>query len=87
MNYQIKTDKILFTQLGNEGVVYAVEKNEYVALNETYFKILQGIEHRKSQPEIVATLCLQYDISAADCAREVQTALAQLVEKGFVGVE
>lgn len=87
MNYQIKTDKILFTQLGNEGVVYAVEKNEYVALNETYFKILQGIENGKSQPEIVATLCQQYDISAADCAREVQTALAQLVEKGFVGVE
>lgn len=86
MNYQIKTDKILFTQLGNEGVVYAVEKNEYVALNETYFKILQGIEHGKSQPEIVATLCQEYDISAADCAREVQTALAQLVEMGFVGV-
>ena len=47
MNYQINTDKILFTQLGDEGVVYGIETNESLTLNETYFKILQGVEQGK----------------------------------------
>ncbi len=80
----INSDKILFTQLGDEGVVYGIEKNEYVTLNETFFKILQGIEQGKNEADIVATLCQEYNISEADCQKEVTEAIGQLLDKGYI---
>lgn len=85
MNYQINTDKMLFTQLGDEGVVYGIETNEYLTLNETYFKILQGVEQGKTQAEIVTQLCQEYDIAEKDCQIEVVEALQKLAEKGYIG--
>jgi len=84
MNYQINTDKMLFTQLGDEGVVYGIETNEYLTLNETYFKILQGAEQGKTQAEIVTQLCQEYAISETDCQTEVAQALQKLAEKGYI---
>lgn len=84
MNYKINTDQILFTQLGDEGVVYAIEKNEYLTLNETYFKILKGVEQGSKQAEIVAGLCQEYNISEADCTREVAESLQKLAERGYL---
>jgi Coenzyme PQQ synthesis protein D (PqqD) len=82
--YKINSDKILFTQLGDEGVVYGIEKNEYITLNETFLKILQGIEQGKSEADIVATLCQEYNISEADCHKEVTKAIGQLLDKGYL---
>jgi hypothetical protein len=82
--YKINSEKILFTQLGDEGVVYGIEKNEYITLNETFFKILQGIEQSKSEADIVATLCQEYNISEADCQKEVTKAIGQLLDKGYI---
>jgi hypothetical protein len=84
--YKINSDKILFTQLGDEGVVYGIEKNEYITLNETFFKILQGIEQNKCEAEIVATLCQEYDINEADCHKEVTKAIGQLLDKGYISI-
>ncbi len=82
--YQIDPYKIMFTQLGDEGVVYAIEKNEYVTLNETFFKILKGVEEGNSQAEIVSKLCQQYNICQADCEKEVAEALEKLLERGYI---
>ncbi|AFK02404.1 hypothetical protein Emtol_1255 [Emticicia oligotrophica DSM 17448] len=84
MNYQLNTEKILFTQLGEEGVIYDTESNEYVSLNETFFKILQGIENRKTTEQIVRNLCDEYDISEEKCAREVHAALLKLADKKYI---
>lgn len=84
MTYEINSDKILFTQLGDEGVLYGIETNEYLTLNETYFKILQGVEQGKTQPEIVANLCQEYDIDQQQCKTEVAEALQTLAEKQYV---
>ncbi len=82
--YQINTDKILFTQLGDEGVVYGIEKNEYISLNETFFKILKGIESGQSQDEIVAALCQEYNVSPANCQKDVTEAIDQLLKRGYI---
>jgi hypothetical protein len=84
MTYQLNADKILFTQLGEEGVVYDLEKNEYITLNETFFKIVQGIEQAKKQDEIVAALCDEYAIDAATCEKEVGTAIDKLLAKEYI---
>jgi trimethylamine:corrinoid methyltransferase-like protein len=81
---KINTEKILFTQLGDEAVVYDTENNEYVSLNETFFKILKGVEKEQSVDEIVGSLCEEYDISAEDCKSEVIEALNILKEKEFI---
>lgn len=84
MTYEINSDKILFTQLGDEGVVYGIETNEYLTLNETYFKILQGVEQGKSQSEITAQLCQEYDIDQQQCETEVAEALQTLAAKQYI---
>jgi hypothetical protein len=84
MTYQLNADKILFTQLGEEGVVYDLEKNEYITLNETFFKIVQGIEQAKKQDEIVAALCDEYAIDAVTCEKEVGTAIDKLLAKEYI---
>lgn len=84
MKYQLNTEKILFTQLGDEGVVYDTEKNEYISLNETFFKILKGIEQGHNSEAIVNDLCQEYDISEEHCTAEVNGALQKLVERNYI---
>lgn len=84
MAYHLNSDKILFTQLGDEGVLYDIEKNEYVTLNETFFKILTGLESGKNREEICETLCSEYAISTADCLMEIDEVMSQLMQRGFL---
>jgi len=84
MTYRVNTDRIIFTQLGNEGVVYEMEKNDYVTLNETMFEILSGLEQGKTPPDLVAQFCREYQIDEADCLHAVNEAVAELVANGYV---
>ena len=84
MKYQLNAEKILFTQLGDEGVVFDTEKNEYISLNETLFRILKGVEQGQNLEVIVNSLCQEYDISEEDCTAEVSEALQKLAEKKYI---
>ena len=82
--YKLNSEKVLFTQLGDEGVVYDIEKNEYISLNETFFKILKGIEQGNELEIIVNNLCQEYVISEDECTMEVNEALQKLAEKKYI---
>lgn len=84
MTYKLNTQKILFTQLGDEGVLYDTQTNEYISLNETLFKILKGVEDSLTNEQIVKNLCDEYRISEENCKQEVMTALSKLVEKEYI---
>ncbi len=84
MKYQLNAEKVLFTQLGDEGVVFDTEKNEYISLNETLFRILKGVEQGQNLEVIVNSLCQEYDISEEDCTAEVSEALQKLAEKKYI---
>lgn len=84
MTYKLNTQKILFTQLGDEGVLYDTHTNEYVSLNETLFKILKGVEDDLTNEQIVKNLCDEYRISEENCKQEVMNALSKLMEKGYI---
>jgi hypothetical protein len=84
MTYKLNTQKILFTQLGDEGVLYDTQTNEYISLNETLFKILKGIEDSLTNEQIVKNLCDEYRISEENCKQEVMNALSKLVEKEYI---
>lgn len=84
MKYQLNAEKVLFTQLGDEGVVFDTERNEYISLNETLFRILKGVEQGQNLEVIVNSLCQEYDISEEDCTAEVSEALQKLAEKKYI---
>jgi hypothetical protein len=84
MQYQINTQKVLFTQLGDEGVVYQTDTNEYLTLNETMFKILKGIENGQTEADIVAQLQAEYNITEAECRTAVRQALQSMAEKAII---
>ena len=84
MNYKLNTQKILFSQVGDEGVIYNTQTNEYVSLNETFFKILKGVEEDLSTEQIVEKLCNEYHISEENCKQEVEKALSKLWEKEYI---
>lgn len=84
MTYKLNTQKILFTQLGDEGVLYDTQTNEYISLNETLFKILKGVEDCLTNEQIVKNLCDEYRISEENCKQEVMNALSKLVEKEYI---
>lgn len=83
MVYKLNNEKVLFTQLGDEGVLFDIEKNEYISLNETFFKILKYAEEGLESSGIVKKLQEEYDISELECTREVEQALDTLKERNF----
>ena len=84
MTYKLNAQKILFTQLGDEGVLYDTQTNEYISLNETFFKILKGVEDSLPIEQIVTKLCDEYRISEENCKQEVMNALSKSMEKEYV---
>ncbi len=84
MKYTINNEKVLITELGNEGVLFEIESNKYVSLNETLFKILKGIEQELDIESIVKKLCDEYDIQEEVCRTEVADALAFLEKANYI---
>ncbi len=82
--YQINSEKVLFTLLGEEGVLFNVEKNEYFSTNETLTKIVLGLQNNLSSNEIVQNLLEEFDIDETTCQQSVHNAIQLLKEKGFI---
>ncbi len=84
MTYKLNSEKVLFTQLGEEGVLYDVENNAYISLNETFFKILRYVEEGQSVSSIVHSLCNEYSVSEQECTAEVESTIRQMRERNFL---
>lgn len=82
--YQLDSEKVLFTQLGEEGVLFHVEKNEYFSTNETMTKIVLGLQNQLNTEQIVQSLLEEFDIDEATCLTSVTNMLAILEQKGFI---
>ena len=72
------------TQLGDEGILYNIDKNEYYTLNETLFAIAKGFENQLSEQELVASLTDIYEIQEKECLEELEKGIRLLVEKQFL---
>lgn len=82
--YVINEEKVLFTQLGDEGVLFNVESNEYFSTNDTFTKIVLGIQNEMSVDQIVENLLEEFDIDADACRKSVENSINILQEKGFI---
>lgn len=84
MTYKVNSDKILFTQLGDDAVVYDIENNAYLSMNATFSAIFQGIQAGKDTDAIIAGLLDEYDIDEDTCRNQVLNSIEILKDKGFI---
>lgn len=82
--YQINSNKVLFSQLGAEGVLYNKIDSTYFTLNETLVKIFKGIESLYSTNEIVLNLCQEYEINEQDCRIKIHEITQDLLQREFI---
>ncbi len=82
--YLLNTEKVLFTPLEDEGVLYAIEDNKYISLNTTYTSIVQYIAEGLEYNAIVAQLINEYEVEQKLCEEQLMTVLEDLIAKDFI---
>ena len=66
--------------MDGEAVILDMESNTYFGLDSTAARIWQLIQQPRRFSEICDTLQNEYDIDAANCAREVNECIDQMVK-------
>ncbi len=84
MKYTINKDAVMFTQMGDEGVMMDLVTNQYLSLNETYFRIISCIAEERTVDEIVQVLMDEYEVSEELCTEEVGKVIAELLDKKYI---
>lgn len=82
--YYLNTDKVLFTPLEEEGVLYAIEENRYISLNTTYTSIIQYIANGLSYFNIVIQLMSDYEVDQKLCEEQLKAVLVDLLAKEYI---
>lgn len=82
--YLLNTEKVLFTSLEEEGVLYAIEENKYISLNTTYTSIIQYVSEGLAYNEIVTKLIVEYEVEQELCEAQLKPILADLIVKGYI---
>jgi len=80
----LNSEKVLFTPLGDEGVLFQLESNEYFSSNETLTKIVLGIQNQSTKEQVIEDILNEFDIDEISCAKSVQNALQTLQEKDLI---
>lgn len=82
--YVLNTDKVLFTPLEEEGVLYAIEENKYISLNITYTSIIQYVVDGLDFNNIVAHLIAEYEVEQQLCEAQLKAVLDDLTAKEYI---
>lgn len=82
--YQINEEKVLFSQLDEEGVLFDIEKNQYLSLNQTFTSIFLYLQVGLGTKEILAKLLEEYEVEEEECLTELKRGIEQLVELKFI---
>lgn len=85
--YNLNADKVVFTPLEEESVLYALEENKYISLNETYTSILKLITEGCTFKTIVERLMMEYDVEEKECTLQLKKTIADLIEKKYINEE
>ncbi len=85
--FKINDERVLFTQLEEEGVLYDLEKNQYLNLNETFCIIFKCLQDGFDLVGIRDKLMEEYEVSEENCEKQILKAINELLEKGFIHVQ
>lgn len=84
MKYKLNEDKVLFTELENEGVLFNITTNEYFNVNETFKEVLSGFEDNKTTEEIKDMLLKTYDVSEKEAQNSIEEVVNYLKERNYI---
>lgn len=82
--FEVNADKVLFTPLEEDGVLYVMEENKYLSLNTTYTAIVQKIVNGLDFNGIVAQLMTEFEVEQNDCETQVTKVIEDLLAKGYL---
>ena len=82
--YALNSDKVLFTPLEEEGVLYAIAENKYISLNETYTSIVNYIAQNLPFNVILQNLISEYEVEQEVCDKQLQLVIADLLTKEYI---
>lgn len=82
--YVLNSEKVLFTPLEEEGVLYVIEENKYISLNTTYTSIIQYLADGLDYNGIVAQLMQEYEVAQELCEAQLQSVLTDLIAKEYI---
>ncbi len=82
--YVLNSEKVLFTPLEEEGVLYVIEENKYISLNTTYTSIVQYVAEGIDYNAIVSQLMEEYDVEQSLCEGQLKAVLNDLLTKGYI---
>ena len=85
--YNLNADKVVFTPLEEESVLYALQENKYISLNETYTSILKFITEGLTFKTIVERLMMEYDIDEQQCTLQLKKAITDLIDNNYINEE
>lgn len=82
--YLLNTEKVLFTPLEEEGVLYAIEENKYISLNTTYTSIVKCIADGLEFNSIVVQLMAEYEVEQSQCEMQLAAVITDLRGKEYI---
>lgn len=80
----VRSAELIETEIDGEMVALDVERGTCLGFNSTAWRIWALIEEPRTLSAIVDRLAEEFDVDAAECARDVEALLADLREQGLV---
>ncbi len=81
---RINSRDVVYTNLGNEGVILNLRSKYYFTLNETGMQIWDLLTEGADEETIVAKLCDEYDVEPEACRRDLQELMRQFAAEGLI---
>jgi hypothetical protein len=82
--FKVNNEKILFTNLDDDGVIFDFEKNTYFNLNPTFCTIFSLITEGRSVGEVKTQLMAEYHVNESICESSLMKSIQTLLHKGFI---
>ncbi len=74
------------TDMDGDTVLMSIEHGAYFGVGGVAARIWQALEESRTEDELVALICAEYEVSPQDCRKDVQAFLADLVKNRLVAV-
>lgn len=85
-NYIVKDSDVLFTAMGEDGVLLHVSRGDYYSLNKVGARIWTLSDGTKSIRELADEIMAQFDISQKEAERDIIELAEHLEKEGLVKV-
>jgi hypothetical protein len=74
---------MLSAEIGGEAIMMSIEKGAYFGLNPVATRIWDLLEQPKSIAALIQTITDEYEVSAEQAADDVQSFVADMIERGI----